>query len=361
MRRPNMNAKRVFLYLSKYLGLFEFSRLLHRPGLRILCYHGFAMNDEDSFRPKLFIHPRTFERRLRYLSSKNFPVLSLEEGLKKLRGGRLPAGATVVTIDDGFYSTLRCALPLLRSYSFPATVFVTTYYSVNEVPIFRLAIQYMFWKTSLREVNLAHSVLPFAGTISWRNQSEKDRSMWELIQLGETTLSEAERSELAKTIGTQLRVEYEPIVRQRMLSLLAPSEIRELVKAGLDVQLHTHRHRLPNDEGAIANEIAENRAVLEPIAGKRLEHLCYPSGIFSENMWEWLAAEGIRSAVTCDPGLNSTRTPNLGLRRFLDGENVHQIEFESEVCGFSDLLRSLRTLVWHPGPLTQTKDAPYPA
>src|ERR1700722_4619851 len=101
-----MNFKQLSLHISKRLGLFSLARLLGPPGLRILCYHGFAMDDEADFRPKLFISPETFERRLRLLTEGKFPVIGLLSDINKLTVGPLPMVATVITVDDRFYSVL---------------------------------------------------------------------------------------------------------------------------------------------------------------------------------------------------------------------------------------------------------------
>src|SRR4029077_9557706 len=42
------------LHVSKCLGLFHMARYLTRRGVRILCYHGFSLDGESTFRPKLF-------------------------------------------------------------------------------------------------------------------------------------------------------------------------------------------------------------------------------------------------------------------------------------------------------------------
>jgi hypothetical protein len=41
--------------------------------------------------------------------------------------------------------------------------------------------------------------------------------------------------------------------------------------------------------------------------------------------------------------LNGAETPRLALRRFLDGEDVAQIEFEAEISGFAELARQARS------------------
>ena len=52
---------------------------------------------------------------------------------------------------------------------------------------------------------------------------------------------------------------------------------------------------------------------------------------------------GIVSATTCHAGLLNLKSKNACyyLPRFLDGENVHMLEFEAEMSGFAEILRRL--------------------
>jgi hypothetical protein len=119
-------------------------------------------------------------------------------------------------------------------------------------------------------------------------------------------------------------------------------QIRSLLGQGIDIQLHTHRHRLPLEQEGTVREIQENRGVLEPLVGKRLNHFCYPSGIWSEKHWPGLAETGVKSATTCDAGLNSHRNAPLALKRFLDSEDILGIEFEAEIYGFAEIVRRVK-------------------
>ena len=47
--------KVTVLHVCRWLGFFALARRLTRDRLRILCYHGFELQDESSFRPKLFM------------------------------------------------------------------------------------------------------------------------------------------------------------------------------------------------------------------------------------------------------------------------------------------------------------------
>src|SRR5260370_36886772 len=293
------------------------------------------------------MRPETFQIRMQFLSSHKYPVLGLEQACKILANHSLPNGAVAITIDDGFFGVFQSAWPVLRMHSFTATVYVTSYYAEKQSPVFRIAIQYIFWKTNQETLDSEDLGLPLSGVLPLRPQKQKEETMWEIICFGESRLEEPGRCVLAEELGKRLGVGYRTLLECRSLNLMNLREIRALAEEGMDIQLHTHRHRLPGEYDLVQQEIVRNRQCLEPLAGKRLRHLCYPSGIWSHQHWPWLEALGILPATTCDPGLNYADTPRLGLRRFLDGENISQIEFEAELSGFSELLRSVRsTLHW---------------
>lgn len=340
--------KRGFLFVCKLLGLFLLARIVTRRKLRILCYHGFAFSDESSFRPRLFMRPETFQLRMQYLANHKYPVLGLQQAYEGLAKGSLPDGAVAITIDDGFFGVFESAWPVLRAHSFPATVYVTSYYAEKHNPVFRLAVQYLFWKTEAKTFDNKGLGLPRSAVLPLGSSQQKEEAMWEIIEFGETQLEEPSRLALGHDLGKRLGVEYQELLSTRALSLMDTQEIRQMAEGGVDIQLHTHRHHLPNDAELVRREIQQNREYLEPLAGKKLQHLCYPSGVWTKQHWPWLEELEIITATTCDPGLNSPETPRLGLRRFLDGENVSQIEFEAEVSGFADFIRSVRSLL---GPL----------
>jgi peptidoglycan/xylan/chitin deacetylase (PgdA/CDA1 family) len=339
-------AKLTTLYLCRALGLFQLARYLTRDNLQILCYHGFELLDESRFRGGLFMRPRTLQKRLAVIKRAGFPVIGLGEAVRGLSRGNLPANALVLTIDDGFYSVYRHAAPMLKAFGFPATIYVTSYYMEKGSPVFRLAVQYMFWKSPVRTLRIPDGIGASGRRVHMEDSAARERAMWECIEYGEKQCSERERRELGRVLGQALGVDYPAIDEARLLSLMSEEEVRELAQQGFDIQLHTHRHRFPvADSGAAVREIQENRARLEKITGRPANHFCYPSGIWDESQWPVLWQTGVTSATTCIPGRNDGRTPPLGLRRFLDDENISQIEFRAELYGFLELLRRVRARV----------------
>jgi peptidoglycan/xylan/chitin deacetylase (PgdA/CDA1 family) len=348
-----MAAREIFLRVSKAFGLFRLARRFTARGLRILCYHSVSLENEHTFLPKMFVSPQTFEKRLAFLASRGFPILPLGEAIGRLGQGTLPAGATAITFDDALYGTYRRAWPLLRRSSVPVTLYVTTYYVAKRTPVFGLLVEYLFWTTKKPTLDLAGLGLSGDEVVRLTDPTARARALAEIVELGETRATEHERGRLARTLAERLDIDYDRVARERLFNLVTAEEIQELAAAGVDVEAHTHRHQFPENEAVVLKELGDNRAELEPLTGRRLEHFCYPSGFWSERHWPWLRAAGFRTATTCEPGFNYSDTPPLALRRFLDGEHISDLEFEAEMCGFKEMLRRgrtglRRTLRWLP-------------
>lgn len=256
--------------------------------------------------------------------------------------GDLPRSAIVVTFDDGFYSNYSLGLPILRQFEIPATIYVTTYYVAQRNPIFRLVIQYLFWKTGRTTLDLSGLDLDRDGTVDFsQSEDDKNKLVWQIIEYGEEHLTENQRVRLSRELAARLDVSYHGVLRSRSLSLMTTDELRETAESGVSIQLHTHRHRFPVEECVVHREIEDNRTFLKIVLGVSPNHFCYPSGLWSRAQWPWLTAAKVCSAVTCDPGLNDSATPLLALKRFLDADTLSQIEFEAEIYGFVEILRRL--------------------
>jgi peptidoglycan/xylan/chitin deacetylase (PgdA/CDA1 family) len=324
------------LRIVNLFGLFRLARYITRNGLRIICYHGFALADEYKYRSKLFIRGDWFRRRIEYLQREGYPLLQLSEAIEALGMGRLPPCATVITMDDGWQGVHSMGLPIIKELRIPVTVYVTTYYVENPMPVYPVTLSYLFWRTKVRRVELPRGL----GTFELDSQAAKAE---ELAQEFGDILTAAERLEFLKEMADALDVSFNEIERQQLFRVMDEQQLRCLAEAGVDIQLHSHRHQWPlHDREMVESEIAENRRFLERAVSHPLEHFCYPSGVYGLHQGEWLAALGIKSATTLEPGLNYPDTPRFALRRLVDGGPVSDIEFAAEMTGFMDIVRSVR-------------------
>ncbi len=91
-------------------------------GIPILVYHRFGPAVVDS----MTIETATFEAQLRYLADHGRPVVPLRALVDHRlgRGPAPPAGAVILTADDGHRSVYTDMYPLVRQYRVPITLFI---------------------------------------------------------------------------------------------------------------------------------------------------------------------------------------------------------------------------------------------
>lgn len=333
--------KKTILYLSKYLGLFYLTKLYYRNRIRILCYHGFSIRNEELFVPGLFIKPDIFDQRMKYLKDKNFNVISLEDAYQATRENRIDDNSVVITIDDGFYSTYSNALPVLKKYGLPSTLYVTSYYFDKDSPIFTLAVNYMFFNSRKSVFDLSRLGIDGLAAVT-RGAPNFEQARQRVIDVGQAFENHDKRIELLRKLGVATGEDYEDLNNSRILNLINKEELKECAANGMDIELHTHRHRFPTNAKKAAKEITKNRAKIDPLLPKPMSHFCYPSGEWSEEHWSILESQNIKTSTTCDNGLITAETPVHAWSRFLDSARISQIEYESELCGFTELLRKIR-------------------
>lgn len=336
--------KLAVFWLAKHAGFFSLSRRLTRRGLRILCYHGVWMSG-GHFSKYLFMSAATFRSRLALLQRLSLPVLSLDDAVKGLADGTLPDCATVITIDDGWYGSYLEMAPELVRLGLPATIYLTSYYCERQFPVFDVALQFVLSQGGAKTLDLTSLDPALGGKFRLDTVSGRDAAC-DILQGYARRLNGQEAFDLLGQITLQLGIHLVDVVHPRQFHLMTPAEATEIARQGIDIQLHTHRHRLVTDDLAVVTaEITENRRRLERIASRKLQHFCYPSGAWSPKVWPILERLGIVSATTTAQGLNFPGAPLLGLSRLTDGECVHDLEFEAELCGFSELMRRSRNLL----------------
>src|SRR2546422_2000965 len=134
-------------------GLVQKSKW-RRQRLLILAYHGIAVSDEHLWNGSQFISADTFRTRLQLLRKSRCVVLPLGEAIERLYAKDLPDRAVSITFDDGSVDFYTKAFPLLKDFGFPVTLYLTTYYSLYQRPVFDPMCSYLLWKGRNETLNL---------------------------------------------------------------------------------------------------------------------------------------------------------------------------------------------------------------
>ena len=337
-----MRLKEVVYRAAKRIGGFALVRdsRWRQNRLLILCYHGVSMNDEHDWDPALYITQDWLRQRLRLLRDDGYRMLPLADATRRLYDGTLPARSVAITFDDGAVDFERRALPVLREFNAPATLYLTTYYSVHRFPVFDTVLSYVLWKGRKSGGDVA-SVCESPDPLPVSTDAERAEAGSRLRAFAKSrTLGAPEKNELVSRIAAALGVNFDDIMARELLHIMSPEVVRALPRDLVDVQLHTHRHRTPRDREQFMREITDNVAVTKELRGDIpvLEHFCYPSGEYYGEFLPWLRESGVRYATTCLPDLADSATDPLLIPRFVDTMGQSELSFEAWVSGFAALL-----------------------
>jgi peptidoglycan/xylan/chitin deacetylase (PgdA/CDA1 family) len=283
------NLVKNTLYYSGYYHLVSSWRgLVHPEGkLIILAYHNISDWREDSngplypFNLKAEIAIQQFELQLTILK-KLYKVVSLEEGVKFLKKGKeFKDKLVAITFDDGYESFYTLALPLLKKYDVPATVFLPTDF-VNS--------QGTFWWDELHQVisyavpsgECASALISVIGEKLAKQFSEVGKDFRQKKQFLESlefylrNIEDGQKQEKIKNLEELLLKGSHP--KPSVLRTLNWDQIVEMSKAGISFGSHTCSHlnlKFVSLEVA-REELAKSKEVIEDNIKARVACFAYP-------------------------------------------------------------------------------------
>jgi peptidoglycan/xylan/chitin deacetylase (PgdA/CDA1 family) len=324
------------------LGLFRrvSASRWRQERLLILCYHGVSLHDEHEW-SDLHVSQDRLRSRFQVLRDEGCTVLPLGDAVARLRAGRLPERSIAITFDDGNYDFLVKAQPVLQEFQYPATLYLTTYYCTFSRPVFDVASSYFLWKGKGRDLRMPE-LTGHDRTVRIPNDAIALRAFHaEIIaRTRGAEIAATKKDALLAELAAQLDIDWEAFVASRILQLMAPADLKLLDRTLVDVQLHTHRHRVPRNEAGFLREMDDNLAAFERlgVAPEKERHFCYPEGVVDPVFFPWLRSRGIVTATTCYPQLSTKDADPLRLPRVIDSMEMTETEFRGWVSGLSSVI-----------------------
>jgi len=303
----------------------------------VLCYHGIALDDEHEWNPALFISASRFRERMEILRDEGCVVLPLSEAIARCAAGTLPPRSVALTFDDGSVDFIERVLPILQEFRFPATVYLTTYYCNRGVPVPDVAVSYLLWKGRHLKQLAFDGLLGIQGVLPVGTSEERAR----VLELAAEWMTKSSTD--AKTAAVELlsqRVGYRTgeFFSTRILQIMSSDEVRALPRELVDVELHTHRHRTPENRDEFLKELRDNDVLIRQLRVRPPQHFCYPSGVFRSDMVPVLEQMKVESATTCRSGMLSPSTDLMFIPRLVDTMNISDEMFRAWVGGTAGLL-----------------------
>jgi len=333
--RPVFGAKQAALQLGFRAGLLRLMQLARRREAVILTFHRFA--GEGTGDPS-GLPVAKFAAYMEYLARCR-RVVSLPDLARQLRQGEVRPYAAAVTVDDGYEEFFSLAVPVLRTYGIPASVFVISDFVDGRLWPWTDRFRFVFEHAPRGPVVFEHR----GSARVLRIRDEEDR--WRLEESWREyakTIPVAERDDLLGAIADACGVDI-PATAPREYRPMTWAQLRALAAEGFDVGAHTRTHpvlsRVPPER--LQDEIGGCKEHLERNLGSPVAHFAYPNGRrqdYTPQAVEAVARAGYVAAVTTVAGSNTADTPIFELQR-IDASAADLAHFAQSVSGL-DLLRT---------------------
>lgn len=250
----------------------------------------------------------TFRSVVRELAE-NWHPMGVPELVAHLSNGLpLPPRTVTITFDDGFDDNLSKALPILKDFNVPATVYVTSGFIDRSVAPFQYDLASLICHSS--ELNFAS---PVHQSI-WKLDSDADRkacyaSVYQQIK----PLSASNRKrEMSRLMSDRNDL---PSHGERYLDW---QRLRELAASPLiTIGGHTHHHLVLDavDSSEMREDIDRGRQRLETELSQRILHFSFPYGAHDRSVRKTVQELGFESAMSFGIQRRWHRTDPFNIKR----------------------------------------------
>jgi peptidoglycan/xylan/chitin deacetylase (PgdA/CDA1 family) len=247
--------------------------------------------------------------------------------VERLQSGVLPDSAVCVTFDDGYADNETHAMPVLKKYEVPATVFVSTGFLNGG----------RMWNDTVTELlrDYSDTVMDLRGLDLGCYPLE---TMEQRLQALDSILREIKHFDPDRRIA--LVNEMQNMVGMELPDnlMLTDVQLRSLACNGVTIGAHTVNHPiLSSVEFDVARrEIKESKRYLETLLDKEVELFAYPNGRpnldYGKEHRNLVEELGFKAAVSTHWGVGTNASDIYQLPRFTPWDR-HPLRFAIRLLG----------------------------
>ncbi len=329
-------------------GFSRWSRHRARGGVAVLTFHGLrddGGNDAGSSLLDTSLHePVERFRDICAHLAEYYTVVTAAEAVAVAADGSVPGGRprVMLTFDDGYASNLKLALPVLREFNLPATLFVSTAFADGELLWFQkldLALT--------RACGERLTLMIGGSSFDWPLDTAQARrtALRELLAALKALPWAELQAKVEKIIGL-LGVDIGG-GRPEPLEALTWDELRHLARDGrIEIGGHTHRHPVLArcTDAEARDEIVGSAERLRAELGRAARWFAYPNGgpgdFDAAKSAVWLREADFEAAFSMVNGRVESGSPRWALPRY--GAPASVREAEATVSGAFETLKQWR-------------------
>ncbi|KJC39259.1 polysaccharide deacetylase [Bradyrhizobium sp. LTSP885] len=284
------------------------AHMLLRPVLAgvgiIFMLHHVGPRRDDAFQPNrhLAVEPEFLRATLAHLRTLDIDIVSMDEAHHRLVERNFARRFACFTFDDGYRDNRDFALPVMREFDAPLTVYVASDFAEGRGRLWWIALERVIASVSAIEVPIGETKTRLDASTAQAKHTAFDRMHDWLRSLP----GEADMQREISALCTRHGVDETAIARELCLSW---AELRSFAGDPLvTIGAHTitHCNLAKQTEATVSLELATSRARIEDALQRPALHLAYPYGDrIAAGQREFALARtiGFKTAVTTRPGM----------------------------------------------------------
>jgi peptidoglycan/xylan/chitin deacetylase (PgdA/CDA1 family) len=270
----------------------------------IFMLHHVRPGRDAEFQPNrhLEIEPEFLRTTLQHLRMLDVDLVTMDEVHARLSQGNFARRFACFTFDDGYRDNRDFALPVMREFDAPLTVYVASDFAEGTGRLWWVALE--------RAIAAASSVeIPLGGNrtrLDTSTAAAKQAAFHRIHDWLRALPGEHDQQREISALCTRHEVDEAAIARELCLSWdeLKPFADDPLVNIGAHTVSHCNLAR--QSEASASFEIATSRARIESALQRPVLHFCYPYGdraAAGVREFALTRTAGFKTAVTTRPGM----------------------------------------------------------
>jgi peptidoglycan/xylan/chitin deacetylase (PgdA/CDA1 family) len=304
MKQLRNNVIRAGLEALYFTGAHHLLRPIFAGAGAIFMLHHVRPRRDCEFRPNrhLEVAPEFLRAMLVHLRSRDIDIITMDESHRRLIERDFSRRFACFTFDDGYRDNRDFALPVMREFGAPFTVYVASDFAQGSGHLWWIALEMVIARASSIEVEIGGVATRLDTATPAAKQAAFDRLHDWLRGLPGGDGLEREINALCARHG----VDEAAICRQLCMSWdeLKPFADDPLVSIGAHSVTHCNLAKQPAE--IAREEMAVSRQRIEDVLQRPVVHLAYPYGDkFAAGPREFALAQaaGFKTAVTTRPGM----------------------------------------------------------
>lgn len=308
-----MRIKNIFIQILGFMGIFRAFAMINKKKLIVLMYHGVTRNHERSEVEDYngdHIDWVDFKKQMAYLFRYYNVISAGDLKLNIVNGKSLPDNPVLITFDDGYRNNYTTAFPILKSFKFPAIVFISPEFISRKIPLWGDSVIYSLSNTEKESIDLQSYGI--AELLYIRNKFEKIKADKEIFMAMLNTDVEARRG-VIRSITAQTGYDLSrDIFKYDDYALMSWENLKEMKAAGICVGSHGQNHLCLASltDSKIQDEARLSTQEIRDKLGEAAVFFAYPWGgsyTYNDSVKKVLKDSGYICAFTSVRGLNNVR------------------------------------------------------